>query len=160
MRIRQLLPEAIIIFLTAYSGSTMIDEALESGAYAYLVKPYRDGEIIATIKMAVRQCQHERIKDQMVRLSKGYIYDRETNRLQKEEQEIELGPKALGLIALLCRQPGMSMSQEQIMYSLWEKPVSEQTLRSLVHRIREATYRRFIENVSKSGYRLSVGESL
>ena len=48
------------------------------------------------------------------------------------------------------------MSHEQIIHALWDTPVSEQTLRSLVHRIREATHKHFIENISKSGYRLSL----
>lgn len=156
MQIRLLLPEVIIIFLTAYSDGTMIDEALETGAYAYLVKPYRDGEIIATMKMAARQCEQKSLQSETVRLSEGYVYERTENRLQKGGDEVELGPKALELIALLCRQPGMSMSHEQIRNALWEEPVSEQTLRSLVHRIREATHRRFIENVSKTGYKITL----
>lgn len=156
IRIRQFLPEAIVIFLTAYSDAAMVDEALDSGAYAYLVKPYRDDEIITTMKMAKRRCAAAAQQPKRIRLARGYVFDSESMRLQQGEKEVELGPKALGLIALLCRQPNVSISHEQIRRTLWEAPVSGQTLRSLVHRIREATHKHFILNVSKSGYKIAL----
>lgn len=45
-------PEILIVFLTAYSDKEMIDYAVESEAFAYLLKPYRDQEILATLKLA------------------------------------------------------------------------------------------------------------
>lgn len=156
MKIRQLLPDVIVIFLTAYSNGHMIEEALDSGAYAYMVKPYRDREIIATMKMAQKRCAAVRLRNNELRLVGGYVFDRASGRLFKADNEVELGPRALALLALLCQNPGVSLSHVQIMHSLWETPVSEQTLRSLVHRIRQTTDKRLIYNVSKSGYRIGL----
>ena len=58
------------------------------------------------------------------------------------------------MVSLLCKNANVSLSHEQIIQTLWETPVSEQTLRSLVHRIREATGKALILNVSKSGYKI------
>lgn len=155
MKIKQVLPDTIVIFLTAYSDDAMVDEALDSGAYAYLVKPYRDREIVATMKMAQKHCAAARKRSERVPLAEGYVFDRTSGRLFNEENEVELGPRALALLALLCERPNVSLSHEQIMGSLWEEPVSEQTLRSLVHRIREATHKQIIVNVSKMGYKIA-----
>ncbi len=154
--IRGLLPKCIIIFLTAFSTEESIEEALDSGAYAYLVKPYREKEILATMKMACRQIVPTHNGEGIVELREGYVFDRTSKRLQREGREVDLGPKAVSLIALLCANPGSSLSHEQIMSSLWSEPVSEQTLRSLIHRIRHATDKTLIVNASKSGYRIGL----
>ncbi len=154
--IRGQLPKCIIIFLTALSTEESIEEALDSGAYAYLVKPYREKEIVATMKMACRQIVPVRDDENSVELRKGYVFDRKSKRLRHEGREVDLGPKAVGLIALLCANPGSSLSHEQIMSSLWNEPVSEQTLRSLIHRIRRVTDKTLIVNASKSGYRIGL----
>lgn len=39
-----------IIFLTAYAEAEMIEYAVNAEVMAYLLKPYRDNEILATIK--------------------------------------------------------------------------------------------------------------
>ncbi|OPX26733.1 MAG: hypothetical protein B1H06_05305 [Candidatus Cloacimonas sp. 4484_143] len=41
-----------IIYLTAYSDKNIIEEAKETGPFGYLIKPFRERELIATIKMA------------------------------------------------------------------------------------------------------------
>ena len=41
-----------VIYLTAYSDKNIIEEAKETGPFGYLIKPFRERELIATIKMA------------------------------------------------------------------------------------------------------------
>lgn len=158
MKIKQALPDAIIIFLTAYSDERMVDAALDTGAYAYLVKPYRDSEIIATMKMAQKHCVGKPKRHAQVLLVEGYRFDQNSRQLFNAEREVELGPRALALLALLCEQPNISLSHAQIMGALWEQPVSEQTLRSLVHRIREATCKALVVNTSKTGYKVALAK--
>ena len=48
-----------IIFLTAYASDETLDRASETGCYGYLIKPFRDKELQATIKMALSKHQEQ-----------------------------------------------------------------------------------------------------
>lgn len=47
------------IFLTAYANDETLDRASETGCYGYLIKPFRDKELQATIKMALHKHQEQ-----------------------------------------------------------------------------------------------------
>jgi DNA-binding response OmpR family regulator len=138
----------------------MVDYAVESHAAAYLTKPYNEAQIIATLRLVtaqpteIKEPQEEEPHE--IPLIGGYLYLTKQKRLLKDSKEVELGPKALKLIALLCTQPNISISNEQISMHIWDEIVNDKTLRSLMFRIRHATDERLIKNVSGTGY-LIVG---
>lgn len=49
-----------IIFLTAYSDLKLIEEAKNTGPYAFIVKPFQDKQVIASIEMALSRSQIEK----------------------------------------------------------------------------------------------------
>ncbi len=149
------LPETKIIFLTAYAEEQMLEMASEAKAYAYLVKPYREKEIIATVKLAANHFR-QNVKALHVELIEGYRFNTQTQRLFSHENEVALGPTALKLITLLCQTPHSSVAIETIMRHVWGEEVSQQTLRSLIHRIRELTCKGLIMNVNKVGYKINA----
>lgn len=155
LAIRRDLPDVRIIFLTAYAEEQMLDMALQSRAYAYLVKPYREAEIIATLRLAVQQ-RAVSDADTSLALACACRFERVSGRLYLGDAEVPLGPVALRLIALLCRTPHSSVTIPTIMQHLWDAEVPQQTLRSLIHRIREQTCKELIINVNKLGYRINV----
>lgn len=55
VEIKHFHPECKIIFLTAFAEPEMVDYAERSKAYAYLMKPYREKEILATIRVILTQ---------------------------------------------------------------------------------------------------------
>lgn len=148
-----------IIFLTAYTDQEMVDYAVEANAVGYLTKPYNEGQIIATLRLATEHHNTtpapEKIPEKIY-LINDYIYLTKQNRVLKNSKEIELGPKALKLIALLCTQPNISISNEQISMHVWEELVNDRTLRSLMFRIRSATDEELIKNVSGTGYMIQT----
>ena len=160
VEISRRVPGIRIIFLTAYSDPEMIDYAVESKAAGYLSKPYNETEIIATMRLALaRHQQSEASADtaktdeqEYIDLIDSYTYNTRYNRLLKDGNEVEIGPKALKLIRLLCRHPDVSVSNEQIMLHVWGEIVNDKTLRSLLFRIRAATSDTLIKNVSGTGY--------
>lgn len=156
-------PEIMIIFLTAYSDKEMIDFAVESNAFAYLLKPYRDKEILATLELAkakrITREENNQVDNSIshsVELVSGYIFDTQLNRLFLHNEEVPLGNKALKLIQLLCQNQHITMEIESITHMLWDEPKSGQTLRSLIHRIREATCYDLIQNTNKFGYKIGL----
>ena len=48
-----------IIFLTAYTDIGLIDKAKSTEPYAYLVKPFQERQLLASIEMAMHKCQIE-----------------------------------------------------------------------------------------------------
>ncbi|MEA3522355.1 MAG: response regulator [Campylobacterota bacterium] len=152
-----------IIFLTAYTDQEMVDYAVEANAVGYLTKPYNEGQIIATLRLAIAhhddtpasEKKSEKIPEK-IHLINGYVYLTKQNRVLKNSKEIELGPKALKLIALLSTQPNISISNEQISMHVWEELVNDRTLRSLMFRIRSATDEELIKNVSGTGYMIQT----
>jgi len=148
-------PETRIIFLTAYVDEEMIEYAAQSHAAGYLTKPYNKAQILATLQLVTaKPDEHKRSveKTDKVFLAEGYVWLETAQRLVKENREVPLGPTAVKLLSLLCSQPGISISNEQIAMHVWGKEVNDKTLRSLIHRIRAATHDDLIQNVSKTGY--------
>ena len=158
LEISRVHPEIQMIFLTAYSDKEMIEFAVKSKAFAYLLKPYRDKEILATLELAkikrdtpsTSPEKQETHSTAHLLLVDGYVYHTETQHLHDTYgKEVPCGPKAKKLISFLCQHPGQTMMIEEIIEYLWESPKSQQTLRSLIHRIREHTSQDLIINVNK-----------
>jgi DNA-binding response OmpR family regulator len=142
------LPNTLIIFLTAYSDKEMVEYAVESEAFGYLLKPYRDEEILATLKLATAKLKNitqtktktPQSEDQTcIQLVDGYYYHKTYQRLFLNNQEIHLGSKGLQLIQLLCENPSITLDINNLIDELWDTPKPQQTLRSLIHRVREKT---------------------
>ena len=163
-------PQILIIFLTAYSDKEMVDFAVESKAFGYLLKPYRDKEILATLalskaQLAMSPLSLSPLKTKVTKdhnrlaLTDGYYYNFDTHTLfNDKEKEMPCGPKALELIALLCQHHNSTVTLETIMEVLWGKPIMLQTLRSLIHRIRKNISPNLIINVNKLGYKIGLKE--
>jgi len=166
--IHYIFPEIMIVFLTAYSDKEMIEYAVESDAFAYLLKPYRDKEIIATLELAKAKLSInkrpqekkniEEKNERILSLVDNYTYDTQVKRLFLDKKEVELSSKALILIQLLCSNKNITLEINFITNELWETPKNPQTLRSLIHRIREATSHKLIQNVNKFGYKIGLQE--
>ena len=146
-----------IIFLTAYAEKEMIDYAVESDAIAYLMKPYIEAEILATVKLVFAHNEHDlnNEEEDTIKLCHGYIFHTKKNRLfNKDNQEIHLGIKALRLIEILVKNINISVSKEQICTYVWGEPKNDRTLRSLIYRIRHMIEYNIIENINGVGYKI------
>lgn len=156
-------PKIIIIFLTAFSDKEMIEFAVRSEAFAYLLKPYRDNEILATLQLAEAKLSSQNNiatipieEPNILELVEGYSYHKKLQRIFHNQKEVELGPKALQLIKLLCENKNITLEINQIIEMLWDEPKPTQTLRSLIHRIRQTTSNELIQNINKFGYKIGL----
>jgi DNA-binding response OmpR family regulator len=146
-----------IIFLSAYTEPEMIDYAVEAKAIGYLTKPYNEAQIIANLRLALKETTPQKTTQSgTIELVNGYAFDTQKNRLFKNANEVDLGPKALKFISLLCTQPGVSVSNEQICMHIWGQMVDDRTLRSLIFRVRSSTDEELIKNVSGLGYKICL----
>jgi len=148
-------PEIITIFLSAYSDREMLQYAIDAQSYGYLMKPYREEEIINTIQLAVLQRSREEaapVVQHRLRLQDDLIYDRRSKRLMQGDVEIPLKEKSLILLDHLSQFPNQSISTQQLTHHIWGEERNEATLRTLVHRTRALLPDGVIVSVSGVGY--------
>jgi len=158
LKIREYIPSCKIIFLTAYAEKEMVEYAEMSKAYAYLLKPYREKEILATLKVALSHDgrRSETEKRELIELKNGFFFDTANRRLLKNGKEVPLTSKKLRLIELLAKNKNSTVSNEQICLEVWHELKSDNTLRSLIHRFRNAIGDDIITNVNGVGYTVSA----
>lgn len=154
--IHQDLPDCKIIFLTAYADEEMITYAEQSHAYAYLVKPYREKEILATLQLALsNKTKAKTTSPDIIRLTNSFSFNKSTHRLYRDDHEVPLSKNSLRLIELLVKNRNSTVSDEQISQHVWGERRSSNTTRALLHRIRESVDRDLIHNVKGVGYMIS-----
>jgi len=148
------------IFLTAYADDEMIEYAMEADAVAYLMKPYIEEEILATIKLLFSHNDSLSlpIDNENIKLCDGYIFNRKSHALLKGSQEIHLGKKVQKLIEILIENRNVSVSNEQLCTYIWGEPKNDRTLRSLIYRMRHIVDCNMIENVNGLGYKIKSME--
>lgn len=76
-------------------------------------------------------------------------------------REVRLEPRAMDLLLLLAGEPNAVLTKDRIIAGVWNRrAIGDDTLAAVVSRLRAALgdtkVRRYIETVSKSGYRLIV----
>ena len=148
--------ETRIIFLTAHSDPEMIEYAREAGAINYLVKPYRDDQILAALQLALG-AEIPPARRNLLYLKNGCKYHQEQQRLFCHGQEVHLSGKLFQLFALLCEEPIRTVSLEEITQHIYGEPKDTSTIRTLMHRLKKAVGDGVIGNVSGVGYRVEVG---
>jgi two-component system response regulator len=155
MQIRGFNKEVIIIFITAYTSDEMVEYALDAHAYSYLLKPYRDIEILSTIKMSLRDKKaplENKETSQYIFCKHDFKYDVKNHKFYQGEYEIPLSTKLLLLVELLSKYKGTSVSYEQINHALWGEMQNINTLRAVVHRLKHKVPELELHTVSKGGY--------
>ncbi len=161
LKIHQKNPKIAIVFLTAYSDDQSIDYAIGANSYAYLMKPYQEKEIVATLKVICGKLSqenkaHTNIRTHILQIESDLIYNRQLKKLIRDKKELILSSKAIQFIDLLCKTPNISVSNEQISLHIWQEEKSATTLRTLVHRIRHQLDRDIIVNVNSLGYMIKT----
>jgi DNA-binding response OmpR family regulator len=146
-----------IIFATAHADNEMLEYAADAEAYGYLMKPYREKEILATIKVALSHDKHQKPHHDasFIVLQKGCVYDIKQNRFYKNDKEIPLAHKKLKLLQILIEHKNSRVSNEDICQYVWGEPKNDSTLRSLIHRIKTVIGEDIITNLNGQGYMIS-----
>ncbi len=151
--LKQMHPSCKVIFLTAYADEEMIEYALDAKAAAYLMKPYREKEIIATIQIVMKQDQPKEVPNTTkIQLKNEFVYDMEKHTLRKEGKLIPLSEKKRRLIEILAKNRDRVVSNEELYMYIWQEPKSNGSLRSLISRFKDQVGTEIITNVNSLGY--------
>ena len=166
------------IYLTAHSDPQMLSRAKKTEPYGYIVKPFDPINLHTTIQMAlyrfqeenrrkaeVEALQHDREEFERLAYAKkpsdkpviefggNYRHDTGKDETFYKEQKLRLTKKENAFIRLLLAQLGSIVDFNQAINYVWdEKGASENSVRTLVWRLRSKLPTEVIQNASGVGY--------
>ena len=106
-----------IIILSARNAEDDIITALDSGANDYLPKPFRTGELLARIRVALRQPVESQIDPLLI--FGTLSIDLVNHVARKNEEIIRLTSTEFSLLSLLARNSGRVLTHQSILKEVW-----------------------------------------
>lgn len=166
------------IFLTSYSDDDIIAQAKLTEPYGYIVKPFDPNSLHATIQVALFKFELEQERessvnslkvdkmslDKLLHMKKAkdkpivqfgddYYLDISICETFYKGKKIKLTKKENAFLRLLVAQLGVVVSFEQAMNYVWEENgATENSVRTLVWRLRNKLEDDIIKNASGIGY--------
>jgi two-component system, OmpR family, KDP operon response regulator KdpE len=128
-----------IIILSVKNTEEDIVKALDNGANDYLTKPFRTGELLARIRMAIRQSQGT--KATPIITIGALSIDLENHVLRKDDLIVKLTPTEFSLLALFVKYEGRVLTHQFLLKEVWGMGYCDQTqyLRVFVAQLRKKT---------------------
>jgi len=126
-----------VIILSVRSSEDEIIKALDNGANDYLTKPFRTGELLARIRVAIRQSQG--VTESPI-LEFGTLSINLANRtVSKNNVPVKLTTTEFTLLALLSKNEGRVLTHKSILREVWGMSYTEQTqyLRVFIAQLRK-----------------------
>lgn len=117
--------EGPVIILSVRNSEEDIIQALDSGANDYLTKPFRTGELLARIRVAMRQAK-DAIKDSCVQYGNLTI-DFARRYVSKNGEDIKLTTTEYALLALMAKNEGRVLTHQYLLNQVWGKTYTEQS---------------------------------
>lgn len=168
------------IYLTAHSDNDMLAKAKKTEPYGYIVKPFDPINLHTTIQMALYKFDEEakrisnideliqsreqlekllyakKLSDKpIVEFGEGYTHDVGLGETYYQGQKIKLTKKENAFIRLLVAQLGSVVDFDQAINYVWEtKGATDNSVRTLVWRLRSKLPTDVIKNASGIGYYL------
>lgn len=131
--------ETDVIYVSSYSDSDIIEEALSTNPYNYLIKPIKeeDLKIALTLIKKRRNKLHQKVDSRIFLLNELY-YDVNTHELYEIGNPLSLSVIEKKLIDLFVQNRNNTVSLEQIEATVWEnKPVANSTIRDAISSLRK-----------------------
>ena len=147
---------APVIFLTAKDEEKDVVMGLELGADDYVIKPFRNMELLSRIKNVLRR---NRSGNELTYANLKMNVD--IRKLYKEDNEIKLTKLEFEILKILLQNPKKVFTREEILSHIWDSAgnfVNDNTLTVTIKRLREKIGDKegnIIVTVRGVGYRLS-----
>ncbi len=126
-----------IIILSVRNSEDDIIQALDSGANDYLTKPFRTGELLARIRVAIKQSQS--LPDNPILECGSLMIDLGNHTVRKNNLLLKLTSTEFSLLALLAKNEGRVLTHQFILREVWGMGYIEQTqyLRVFIAQLRK-----------------------
>jgi len=127
-----------VIMLTVRAGEAEKVATLDAGANDYVTKPFGTQELMARVRVLLRQ--HAGSSEDAAVFDDGRLHiDLARREVRLDGDRLVLGRKEYALLALLLRNSGRVVTQPQILKELWGSTHTEDThyVRVLVGKLRQ-----------------------
>lgn len=144
-----------VIILTARDSITDTVVGLESGADDYMAKPFRFEELLARVRLRLRDPGQV---DGMTLRASGLQLDLRTRIVQVDGRSHELSAREFALLEAFMRHPGQVLSREQLLSQVWgyEFDPGSNVVDVYVRYLRAKIGAERIATMRGAGYRLTV----
>jgi DNA-binding response OmpR family regulator len=144
-----------VIILTARDSVSDTVAGLEGGADDYMAKPFRFEELLARVRLRLRE--PSRSGDEVTVLAHGRVaLDLRTRRASVEGRTVELSAREFALAEVFLRHPEQVLSREQLLDHVWgfDFDPGSNVVDVYVRYLRRKLGADRIETVRGMGYRL------
>jgi two-component system, OmpR family, KDP operon response regulator KdpE len=162
--IREWSPMPIIVLSARIQERQKID-ALDSGADDYITKPFGVGELLARVRVALRNSVRPETGQRVLVLGPTSL-DLEKRRASKDGAEVHLTAIEFRLLACLAKHLDMVVTHRQLLQEVWGPTHVEDThyLRVYMKQLREKlepdpVRPRYLQTETGVGYRLVADEA-
>lgn len=147
-----------VIILSARTELPQIVSGLDDGANDYITKPFRFEELLARIRVQLRQAQAAGVAPQSgLTLQVGSLQlDLRTRQVCQGEKCIELSAREFTLLETFFRHPGEVLSREQLLSQVWgyDFDPGSNVVDVHIRNLRKKLGAHLIETVRGMGYRI------
>lgn len=147
-----------VIFLTAREEETDVVRGLDLGAEDYVIKPFRNRELVSRIKAVLRRNG----KGNSVLRCGDIVLNTETGKVKRGGTEITLTKLEYKILFSMMSYPGKLFTRDEILSDIWDISgnfVNDNTLSVTMKRLREKlgdSDARLIRTVRGMGYRMEL----
>lgn len=148
-----------VIVLTARDGIDDTVAALEGGANDYMTKPFRFEELLARIKVQLRDRPgNQQLQSETFLRVGDLTLDLITRQARVGDRVVELSAREFVLAEVLLRHPMQVMSKEQLLNRVWgyDYDPGSNIIEVYIRHLRKKLGSDYIETVRGMGYRLRV----
>ncbi len=142
-----------VIILTARDSPADTVAGLEGGADDYMSKPFRFEELLARVRLRLRDAG---TAEETVLRQGGLSLDLRTRRAEVGGRMVELSAREFSLAEMLLRHPGQVLSREQLLSHVWgyDFEPGSNVVDVYIRYLRQKLGTDRIETVRGMGYRL------
>lgn len=147
-----------VIILTARDDVADKVAGLEGGADDYVTKPFRFEELLARVRVRLRDRTNFAKKDDLILQVADILLDLRSRKVSVGDRQVDLSAREFILAETFLRHPGQVLSREQLLSSVWgyDYDPNSNIVDVYVGYLRKKLGSDKIETVRGMGYRFST----
>ena len=158
--IRKLDLQIPIVVLSAYDDKEYFLETIKNGIDGYILKPYNFKQINEVISKIILKLDIKDMKKNHINLDFGYVWDKESEHLIKNNDTVKLTKNESKLIKLFIENENQTITIEKIGMVLFNEELNNSTkIRNLLSRLKSKLGYALIESNYALGYILKKEQS-